>query len=113
MWETRAPMPVFRQELATGALNGKLYVLGGYDQDRNNYCHSPRSTTRLQTRGLSRMRFPTPLITTPPLWQEKNSTVSVPELGRRLFTIRTAMPGLRELPVIMCTAGYGSGRSDQ
>jgi N-acetylneuraminic acid mutarotase len=30
-WETRAPMPVARQELATGALNGKVYVIGGYD----------------------------------------------------------------------------------
>src|SRR2546423_15528043 len=30
-WEMRAPMPVYRQELATGALNGKLSVLGGYD----------------------------------------------------------------------------------
>src|SRR5262249_48747144 len=32
-WETRAPMPVRRQELATGALAGKIYVLGGYDLD--------------------------------------------------------------------------------
>ena len=31
-WETRAPMPVRRQELATGTLNGKVYVLGGYDE---------------------------------------------------------------------------------
>src|SRR5436190_10611905 len=30
-WEMRTPMPVYRQELATGALNGKLYVMGGYD----------------------------------------------------------------------------------
>jgi N-acetylneuraminic acid mutarotase len=30
-WEMRAHMPVYRQELATGAPNGKLYVLGGYD----------------------------------------------------------------------------------
>ena len=29
-WQTRAPMPLSRQELATGILNGKLYVLGGY-----------------------------------------------------------------------------------
>jgi N-acetylneuraminic acid mutarotase len=29
-WETRAPMPLSRQELATATLNGKLYVLGGY-----------------------------------------------------------------------------------
>jgi hypothetical protein len=30
-WQTRAPMPFGRQELATGVLNGKLYVVGGYD----------------------------------------------------------------------------------
>lgn len=29
-WQTRAPMPFSRQELATAALNGKLYILGGY-----------------------------------------------------------------------------------
>src|SRR5437660_366176 len=28
-WQTRAPMPVSRQELATGVLNGKVYVVGG------------------------------------------------------------------------------------
>ncbi|HZS17850.1 MAG TPA: kelch repeat-containing protein, partial [Candidatus Udaeobacter sp.] len=30
-WGTGAPMPLSRQELATGWLNGKLYVVGGYD----------------------------------------------------------------------------------
>jgi N-acetylneuraminic acid mutarotase len=30
----RAPMSVYRQELATGALSGKLYVLGSYDAFR-------------------------------------------------------------------------------
>lgn len=30
-WETRAPMPTARQELATAALNGKVYVIGGYN----------------------------------------------------------------------------------
>ncbi|MBA2433548.1 MAG: hypothetical protein H0V54_00420 [Chthoniobacterales bacterium] len=30
-WETLAPMPVKRQELAAAALNGKIYVLGGLD----------------------------------------------------------------------------------
>ena len=29
-------MPVHRQELATSALNGKIYVLGGYDELRNS-----------------------------------------------------------------------------
>src|SRR2546430_8992629 len=32
-WQRRAPMPVSRQELATGVLNGKVYVVGGYDAD--------------------------------------------------------------------------------
>jgi Kelch motif. len=35
-WEIRAPMPSMRQELATGVLNGKVYVLGGYDQNGNS-----------------------------------------------------------------------------
>ncbi|OLA99104.1 MAG: hypothetical protein AUH08_12545, partial [Verrucomicrobia bacterium 13_2_20CM_54_12] len=35
-WQTRAPMPVSRQELATGVLNGKVYVVGGYDADAHS-----------------------------------------------------------------------------
>jgi hypothetical protein len=35
-WKTRAPMPVRRQELATGALNGKVYVIGDYDENDNS-----------------------------------------------------------------------------
>ena len=35
-WELRAPMPVLRQELATGVLDGKVYVLGGYDENRRS-----------------------------------------------------------------------------
>ena len=31
IWETRAPLPQSRQELPPGWLNGKLYVIGGYD----------------------------------------------------------------------------------
>jgi N-acetylneuraminic acid mutarotase len=30
-WQTLAPMPTARQELATAALNGKIYVIGGYN----------------------------------------------------------------------------------
>ena len=30
-WQTLAPMPTARQELATAVLNGKIYVLGGFD----------------------------------------------------------------------------------
>src|SRR5437867_7377055 len=32
-WQLGAQMPEGRQELATGALNGKVYVMGGYDID--------------------------------------------------------------------------------
>jgi N-acetylneuraminic acid mutarotase len=35
-WQTRAPMPLSRQELATGVLNGKVYVIGGYDGNGNS-----------------------------------------------------------------------------
>jgi N-acetylneuraminic acid mutarotase len=30
-WQTLAPMPTARQELATAALNGKIYAIGGFD----------------------------------------------------------------------------------
>jgi N-acetylneuraminic acid mutarotase len=30
-WQNRAPLPTARQELATAAFNGKIYVMGGYD----------------------------------------------------------------------------------
>ena len=30
-WQTMAPMPTARQELATAALNGKIYAIGGYN----------------------------------------------------------------------------------
>jgi N-acetylneuraminic acid mutarotase len=30
-WQTLAPMPTARQELATAVLNGKVYAIGGYD----------------------------------------------------------------------------------
>jgi N-acetylneuraminic acid mutarotase len=35
-WVPLAPLPTARQELATGALNGKVYVIGGYDVDRRS-----------------------------------------------------------------------------
>jgi N-acetylneuraminic acid mutarotase len=35
-WETRASMPGLRQELASAVLNGKLYVIGGYDENRGS-----------------------------------------------------------------------------
>jgi len=30
-WQTLAPKPLARQELATAVLNGKIYVVAGYD----------------------------------------------------------------------------------
>jgi N-acetylneuraminic acid mutarotase len=35
-WRTLAPMPSKRQELATAVLDGKIYVIGGYDIDGNS-----------------------------------------------------------------------------
>src|SRR4029077_19091511 len=35
-WETGAPMPQRRQELATGVIDGKVYVIGGYDADAHS-----------------------------------------------------------------------------
>ena len=35
-WQLGAQMPEGRQELATGALNGKMYVLGGYEPGANS-----------------------------------------------------------------------------
>src|SRR4029453_13123310 len=32
-WELGAPMPVARQELATGVLDGRVYVIGGFDEN--------------------------------------------------------------------------------
>ncbi len=32
-WQTLAPMPALRQELAAAVLDGKVYVLGGYDEN--------------------------------------------------------------------------------
>ena len=35
-WQELAPMPAARQELATAVLNGKIYVLAGYDENGND-----------------------------------------------------------------------------
>jgi N-acetylneuraminic acid mutarotase len=35
-WQNRAPLPTARQELATAAFNGKIYVLAGYDINLNS-----------------------------------------------------------------------------
>ena len=85
-----------------GVLSGKLYVLGGYNEVGNSTdtveLYNPATNTWTFARSLIEL-----IITRPP-WQEENSTVSAPEEGRRLFTIRTATPGLPELPAILCTA---------
>ena len=101
-WEMRVPMPVYRQELATGALTGMLYVLGGSDQVGNSTAtvevYNPVTDTWTFTHALMR------LITTRLLWQEENSTVSAPEQERPMFMIRTATLGLQRLPA--CYASY-------
>src|SRR5207247_903193 len=33
-WQTLAPMPLARQELATAVLNGRIYVIAGYNVGR-------------------------------------------------------------------------------
>ncbi|MFN2476536.1 MAG: Kelch repeat-containing protein [Chthoniobacterales bacterium] len=35
-WRSLAPLPTARQELATAVLNGKIYVIGGYDENRRS-----------------------------------------------------------------------------
>ena len=36
VWQTLAPMPSMRQEIATAVLNGKIFVIGGYDTGGNS-----------------------------------------------------------------------------
>src|SRR4029077_13622174 len=54
--------------------------------------------------GVSHIRFPSRLLTTPPLWREEISTVLVPEQAKCFFTMKQTTPGAKELPAIMCTA---------
>jgi hypothetical protein len=35
-WQLGAPMSVARQELATGVVDGNVYVTGGYDENGNS-----------------------------------------------------------------------------
>ena len=35
-WQLGLPMPAARQELATEVLDGKVYVIGGYDENGNS-----------------------------------------------------------------------------
>jgi Kelch motif len=56
-WQLGLPMPVARQELATGVIDGKVYVIGGYDENGNSTAQC-RFITHLQTHGLRRSRFP-------------------------------------------------------
>ena len=50
------PLPVRRQEIATGALNGKVYVLGGYDENR-----SSTATVEVYDRATNTWAFAHPL----------------------------------------------------
>ena len=53
------PTPVYRQELATGALSGMLYVLGGSDQVGNSTAtvevYNPVTDTWTFTHALMRL----------------------------------------------------------
>ena len=48
-WQTLAPMPAARQELASAVLNGKIYVLAGYDENGNStdsvFVYDPATNT--------------------------------------------------------------------
>jgi N-acetylneuraminic acid mutarotase len=48
-WQTLAPMPAARQELATAVLNGKIYVIAGYDENGNStdsvFVYNPATNT--------------------------------------------------------------------
>lgn len=48
-WQELAPMPAARQELATAVLNGKIYVLAGYDENGNStnsvFVYNPATNT--------------------------------------------------------------------
>lgn len=48
-WQTLAPMPAARQELASAVLNGKIYVMAGYDENGNStdsvFVYNPATDT--------------------------------------------------------------------
>jgi N-acetylneuraminic acid mutarotase len=48
-WQTRAPIPAARQEIATAALNGLIYVIGGFDSTGQStssvFVYSPQSNS--------------------------------------------------------------------
>ena len=48
-WQTLAPMPAARQEIATAVLNGLIYVIGGYDSSGQStssvFVYNPQSNT--------------------------------------------------------------------
>ena len=101
-WQLGAPMPVARQELATGVLDGKMYVIGGFDGDGNSTAtvqvYDPIVDTWTSAQAL-------------PFAVNHNSasvaagklSVSVRVQAKCSFTIPTPIPGLRLLPPIMYT----------
>ena len=100
-WEMRAPMPVRRQEVATEALNGRVYVLGGYDENRRSTAtvevYNPTTDTWAFAHSL-----PFTVNHSAAAVAGGFSTVSVPEQVKHLFTMRTATRGPREPPATMC-----------
>ena len=48
-WQTLAPMPAARQEIATAVLNGLIYVIGGFDSAGQStssvFVYNPQSNT--------------------------------------------------------------------
>jgi len=102
-WQLGAQMPGPRQELATGALNGNVYVLGGFDAEGHStdtvLVYHPTTDTWTLAHPL-------------PYGVNHNSAAVAggdlysfgAEEASCLFTIRTPTPGLRELPVTTSTA---------
>ena len=52
-WQTLAPMPAARQELASAVLNGKIYVIAGYDEDGTSTDHGGRLQSGHEHLGFS------------------------------------------------------------
>lgn len=102
-WQLGAQMPGPRQELATGALNRNLYVLGGFDAEGHSM-----DTVLVYDPTIDRWISAHPL----PYGVNHNSAavaggsfiVLVEEEVSCLFTIKTATSGLQELPVTTSTA---------
>ncbi|MGI8601366.1 MAG: Kelch repeat-containing protein [Verrucomicrobiales bacterium] len=93
-WQTLAPMPSKRQELATAVLDGKIYVIGGYDIDGNS-----TATVEVYDPDTDTWASADPI---PFAVNHNSAAVAAGKLysfgalqARHLFTIRLTAPGRR------------------